>query len=494
MGLGKTPTSLAAIETLREQGAVTKPVLIVALSTLKAQWAGEIAKFTDRKSIVISGTPKQRAEQYSLARTFSYVIVNYEQVTKDWKLLGKMEFSAIVCDEVTALKNFRAQRTRRVKALARKVAYRLALTGTPIENGRAEELFSIMEFVDRTVLGDFKSFDEAYIERNTFGAVERYRNLAGLHTRLDSVMVRRTQADPAVAPYLPTTMYRDPIVVPLDARSRKLHSRLVGDLMPHLEKLAQTGGVFSLSTLYGGAGLGYQDPRNAVLGAVMSGITCLRQLCVSPELITLSAQHHHDPTRDDGSAYAAQLVDEGLLAFNYGTPKLDAVEAYVTEFLEIDPSYKVVVFVSWVDAVETLVARFGAKAVPYSGRLSLAQKDANKKLFQEDPEVRVFVSSDAGGYGVNLPQANLLVNVDLPWSAGALLQRNGRIQRVSSEWKMVIVQDFLVERSLDIRQHDLVHQKLAVAGALLDGSGVDDVGGMELDSRSLLAFLKQAIN
>jgi superfamily II DNA or RNA helicase len=178
-------------------------------------------------------------------------------------------------------------------------------------------------------------------------------------------------------------------------------------------------------------------------------------------------------------------------------PKIDAVVRYTLDHLSIDPSYKVIVFVTWLDAVDTLVSRFqasGVKAVPFTGELPRKQREDNKTAFQTDPDVRVFVSSDAGGYGVNLPQANLLINVDLPWSAGALKQRNGRVQRASSNWKSVVVQDFLMDNSLDVRQHAVVHQKTAVASALLDKEGVDSAGELVLEGESLLRFLLQAIN
>lgn len=496
MGLGKTPTTLAALEELRTQGNISKPILIVALATLKQQWSEEIAKFTDRKSITIQGTPSQRAAQYAKSRKFSYIIVNYEQVVQDWKVLKTLDFSAIVCDEATALKNFRAQRTLRLKELSRGVTYRFALTGTPIENGAAEELFSIMEFVDRRVLGDFKRFDSDFIERNHFGGIERYVNLPQLHEKLSRNMVRRTQLEPAVAPYLPKTAYRTPIYVPFDRHGLALYRRIVSDLIPVLQKLSEMPGSFSLETHYGKQAE-YKTPKDRVRGQATAMLSALRQLCVDPAVLRTSAVNFGSAEVDAGSKYAASLLEDGAFDGVLKAPKLDAVLRYASEHLSIDPSYKVIIFVTWVDAVETLVSRFaasGVTAVPYTGQLSHAQKDLNKSRFQEDPNVRVFVSSDAGGYGVNLPQANLLINVDLPWSAGALKQRNGRVQRASSNWKTVTVQDFLMSDSLDVRQHAVVYEKTAVASAVLDKEGVNEVGALELDGQSLLRFLMQATN
>jgi superfamily II DNA/RNA helicase len=126
----------------------------------------------------------------------------------------------------------------------------------------------------------------------------------------------------------------------------------------------------------------------------------------------------------------------------------------------------------------------------YSGDLDARQKEAAKISFQEDPDVRVLVSTDAGGYGVDLPQANLLVNFDLPWSAGTAVQRNGRIRRASSRWPTVVIQDLLTDGSIEIRQHDLLQQKNSVAGAVVDGQGIDTRGGVQLGAGSLLGFLR----
>jgi SNF2 family DNA or RNA helicase len=103
------------------------------------------------------------------------------------------------------------------------------------------------------------------------------------------------------------------------------------------------------------------------------------------------------------------------------------------------------------------------------------------------------VSSDAGGYGVDLPQANMLINYDLPWNAGLAVQRNGRIMRASSTWNSVVIQDILIDGSIEERQHALLQQKSAVANAVVDGEGINDRGGVTLTAGSLRAFLQSSI-
>jgi SNF2 family DNA or RNA helicase len=92
MGLGKTPMTIAAIETLRDAGQVKDTVLVLCLSSLKYQWQKEITKFSDSTAIVVDGTPKQRQAQYGIHTDYDYVIMNYEQVVNDWDIIKDFAF------------------------------------------------------------------------------------------------------------------------------------------------------------------------------------------------------------------------------------------------------------------------------------------------------------------------------------------------------------------------------------------------------------------
>jgi superfamily II DNA or RNA helicase len=125
--------------------------------------------------------------------------------------------------------------------------------------------------------------------------------------------------------------------------------------------------------------------------------------------------------------------------------------------------------------------------------MNAVKKEDAKVKFQTRAHIRVLVSSDAGGYGVDLPQANLLLNYDQPWSSGLAVQRNGRINRTSSTWATITIQDILVKDSIEQRQHDMLKQKSNVAGAILDGSGINAKGGVDLTVGSLINFLSNKI-
>ena len=155
MGLGKTLTSIAAIEEMLDGGRLQRGFIIVPAS-LKYQWQREIKRFTGRRAVVIDGTKALRARQYQWSEHFPYVVTNYESIVNDWEYVKDMHLEFIVLDEATAIKGLRSKRSRRIKFLAKNVPVKYALTGQPVEN-RPEELFSIMQFVDPEVLGEFFS-------------------------------------------------------------------------------------------------------------------------------------------------------------------------------------------------------------------------------------------------------------------------------------------------------------------------------------------------
>ena len=486
LGLGKTVLTIAALEELRDSGKITEPGIVICLSSLKYQWAQQIEKFTDGSStpLVIDGTPKQRAEQYAQALDWGhslvdYVILNYEQVVNDWEYVRQLPTGFIVCDEATAIKSFRSKRSKHVKKLSSPV--RFALTGTPIENGKPEELYSIMQFVDSKILGRFDLFDQTFIVRNRFGGVERYRNLTTLSKTLATSTVRKRQADPDVAPFLPDTIFAEPILVEFDRAGAVLYKEIARELLKDLDDAMDSfGSAFDLFSHY--TGEHSNDVMDALKGKVMSKLTALRMLCDHHELVEVSSST---------SGYAGILKEAGKLDKLKQTPKLSALKEYVNNFLEEYEGNKVVIFTSYVHMVDLIGKELNYKSSPYTGAMNAKEKEESKLKFQTDPEVRILISSDAGGYGVDLPQANLLINYDLPWNAGLALQRNGRIRRASSTWPSIVIQDFLMEGSIEERQHAMLIQKMAVANAIIDGEGINTEGGVNLTVGTLRAFLEQ---
>jgi SNF2 family DNA or RNA helicase len=484
MGAGKTPTTLACIETLLEQDEISK-VCVVVPSSLKYQWYREITKFTTSKAIVIDGTPSQREKLWRLAIGCQYVIVNSESLIKDLPHWESMRFNAMVIDEATIIKSFTAKRSKMLKKLGAKCHYRFALTGQPIEN-RPEELFSIMQFVDSSVLGKFDLFDRTFIVRDHFGKPTRYRNLKQLNESLLEAMVRKTRED--IQDQLPQVI-NQVIPVQFDKHGAQLYKIISSDLLNEIQKaITQNGRSFDLwSHYHGGTG-------NEAQGQIMARLTVLRMLCDNPNLVLDSASAYDDPgVTGEGSAYASKLVGAGMVPSSIKAPKLETVIEYITDVLSEDPNNKVVLFSFFKKNLRLIqqATKGITESVLFMGGMGADERDRAKQKFQTDSNVRLFLSSDAGGYGVDLPQANYLISYDLPWSAGKLDQRDARIIRLSSTHPHVTITSFVMKGSIEERQYEMLQQKRGINSAFLD-KGYDQQGKFELNLGTLSEFLSHS--
>lgn len=486
MGLGKTVTSIAAIEEFYENGAVNTGLVIVP-SSLKYQWQREIRRLTGQLALVIDGNKQQRERLYKNAFRYRYVITNYESIVNDWTVVRDLPMDYILCDEATALKSFTSKRSKKVKFLAKRTPITIALTGQPIEN-RPEELFSIMEFVDPEVLGDFNKFDRTFIVRNNWGKPVRYRNLKTLGETMEDVMYRKSRAD--VADQFPrvNVATRGFQLSKVEAEMYERVSEYTLGLLT--DATSQFGSGFNLKAHYGKD----VDPvAEQMRGDIMAGVMILRQISDDANLVLQSAENFKEG-KGTGSKLAATLVDEGWFA---QVPDVSTKRAMFREFVEEvfgeDEESKIVAFSTFKGLLASLAddTRPLAKSTALTGDMTAKQRDDSILRFKKDAKTKLFLSSDAGGYGVDLPNANHLVSLDLPWSTGSYEQREARIIRISSEFEQVFITMLLAQGTIDMRMQEMIEQKSGVATAWLDGQD-DGEGGFELNLSSLTDFLANA--
>jgi SNF2 family DNA or RNA helicase len=517
MGLGKTVIALAAIEELLEKGEVETAVIVVP-ANLKYQWAKAIAKLTDVPTrvvtvredglkqeitvpteeycVLIDGDAKKRAGLYAKVKTLrpDYVILGYENVVNDWNFVRRIKPECIVLDECTAIKTFRAQRTRKIKRLT--APYRFGMTGTPVENGKPEELFSIMQWVDDQVLGRFDLFDKTYIVRNKFGGVQNYKNLPVLHAKLAEVMVRKTRLDEDVRPYLPEVQ-ESVIPVALDAKTKKAYQAIAGDLLAELRAAGPTMGDFDLFAHYHG---GEGGNENSQQGKIMSRMQALDMLLNHPDLIVMSGQSYEESEEArqrgvqkkvwPGSKYAYEVWQSGLLDDVTTAPKLDAVAAAVEDIMAV-PGNKIIVFSVNPDMLDLIGDRLPENSfVTYTGRMSSAAKAYAAQRFETDEQCRVFLSSHAGAFGTDLYMANYLINYDLAWSAGKQDQINARHNRASSQFKDIYILNAITSGTTEPRKLAMLAHKRRVGSAITDGRGADEKGRIENDVQTLTQCLE----
>lgn len=490
-GAGKSRTAIEIVKALCDEGTTIAGAIFCS-NTLKYQWAEtEIPKWDPgAKVLVINGTKGERRRQFLAARTgeYRYVILNYEALVHDWEEIKTcLPIDFIVGDEITAIKGFRAKRSQRLKQLAAQCQYRFGLTGTPVEN-RPEELFSIMEFVDPTLLGNFRNYDKTFIVRQPgTGKPLRYVNLSLLQERLKQAMYRRSRDD--IAQFLPERVETDRMVK-LNPKQQEAYDYVALDLV-NLMQESIASGDWDLDAHYGAADT---TESNVMKGQVMARIMALRMICLDPSMVLDSADRFDSPLEKTGSAYASALVALNMFDFKtMGSAKLDDIVEDAKLVLD-DPTNKLVIYSSWVPAVETISSMLtakGYKTVYMSGNTSAEDRREAINAFNGDPSVRCFVSSDAGAYGVNLDQGTHLFCADFPWGAGVLSQRVARIDRTSTTAPTIFISYYATENTIDIYQRDGVRQKQSVADAFVDGKHYDKEGRLDLSMSGLRQFLEE---
>ena len=498
MGGGKTPITIAILEELLDREEV-ECGLIITPASLKRQWNGSrgFPMFAPGSHVVvIDGTADQRREQYAKARHWAeYIVMGYSQVMDDWEFVKKLPADFIVMDEVQAIKNPGSQRSQKMEKLLRRARKRgamiLGLSGKPLEN-KPEDIFHICAGIDPSVLGHPQIFDMTFIVRNKYGKPVRYPNMPLLKKTLDeNIMVRVDREE--IEEYLPDRRHEQ-YLVPFDQPTLDLYRIIVRDLLGALEEQQVTQN-FDLAAHYGGNN--FSRAEAAQRGKIMARLTCARMVCDHPMLLSMSADLYAASASGEmgalkaGSAYAHDLKKRGLLDdLPRGRgPKMGAVVADIKDILADDPANKVVLFSTFKPTLTWLESALqrSVKSVVYHGGVTTKRREEIREQFNNDPETRVFLSSDAGGAGVDLPAGNHLINYDLPFSAGQLEQRNARIDRMSSQHEDTLVMDYLMDGSVEEFYADIVESRLKTASAAIDGRGKRSIS---LPTTSLKEFLK----
>ncbi|MBS1213699.1 MAG: helicase [Proteobacteria bacterium] len=426
MGLGKTLQAIAAGTWLADNAAVRR-ILVVCPASLKHQWAREIAKFTGRAVQIIQGGADERGVQYRGDALF--FIVNYELVLRDLSVMSeKLKPDLLILDEAQRIKNWRTKLASTVKLIPSR--YVFVLSGTPLEN-RLEDLYSLLQMVDARVLGplwrcllDFHITDER-------GKVIGYRNLSELRRRIAPVLLRRDRS--LVSDQLPdrTEVVLD---IPMSAKQLELHDSAL-NTAGRLAKIAKRRPLTP-------------SEQNRMMAALQQA----RMAC-----------------------NAAGLVDKET----QGSPKLDEL-ARLLEELCLQSSRKAVVFSQWAlmtEMVESLARGLGLGCVRLHGGVPSHKRGELMEQFQNNDAVQVFISTDAGGTGLNLQSATALINLDMPWNPAILDQRIARIHRLGQKQKVQIFL-LLAEDSYEQRVAQLVKGKRDLFDNVVDPEASEDVVGI----------------
>jgi superfamily II DNA or RNA helicase len=417
MGLGKTLQAIV-LGVLKKEVFGFKRILVVTLASLKEQWKREIERFTDEKAIVVAGGRERRHAAYCEPESL-FKITNYEAVLRDVTFLCRLKPDLVILDEAQRIKNFATKTAEAVKSIPRK--HSMILTGTPLEN-KLEDVYSIVQFLDPHLLAPLWKFaaDHFMLSRDKKGKILGYRNLDKLHERIKGIVIRRRKEE--VLSDLPEEIVNN-YYVDLHEKQAEMHNGYLASLLPLINKKFLTP----------------MDIRR-----IQELLLKMRMACDSTYLIDRSTNL---------------------------SPKLKELDGILDELI-IQNKRKVVIFSEWTTMTFLIGKQLSRASIPFvelSGKVPVNKRQSLIDEFTTNPECRVFLSTDAGGTGLNLQAADCVINFELPWNPARLNQRIGRVNRIGQASKCVNVVNLIAKNSLEEKIFAGIQLKLNVFEGVFDG-------------------------
>ena len=434
MGLGKSLQIIALLKSEKEAREAAgdkshKPSIIVCPTTLVLNWVNEFNKFApDMRVLPVLGKSAERQEKAVYAEEYDVVITSYELLRRDDDLYSGRTFDYAVIDEAQYIKNPDTKNAKSVKKLA--AAHKFALTGTPVENSLAE-LWSIFDFIMPRYLFSYNKFKERFETEIVGGNATAADKLNKL---VSPFILRRLKSE--VLTELPPKIETD-LISALEGEQEKLYR---SNLALVRENVRNSGAEM-----------------NKV--AVLSMLTKLRQICCSPSLVY--------PDYKGNSSKLETCLD--LIG--------SATES----------GHKILLFSQFTSMLDIIRKELSERGITYfilKGDTPKSERMRLIKRFNSDDTQVFLISLKAGGTGLNLTGADVVIHYDPWWNESVMNQATDRAYRIGQD-KPVQVYRLTVKDTVEQKILDLQRKKTALSSAVL--GSVDKGGKVPLDE--LLAIL-----
>jgi len=439
MGLGKTLQAIAAA-IFKKQLFGFKRALIVCPASVKEQWKNEIEKFTTEKAIVVEGTPEEREQIYKDANQY-FLIANYESVLRDYRIINKFSADFLILDEAQKIKNYETRTSAVIGSLQRK--HTLVITGTPLEN-KLVDLYTIIKYVDDRLLSPLWEFSYQHCYFDTFSKnkITGYFNLADLKTRLKDVLIRREKRE--VIKQLPNISQVN-VPIQMHQAQADYHASYAGGIAKILSKKFIT-------------------PMD--MQRLMLLLSKMRMVCDSTYLVDFET--------------------------NY-SPKLIELEFILKEKFDLKNSNrKIIIFSEWKKMnhiIGKMLRDNDIGFVELNGSIPVKKRGKLIEEFENNPKTKVFLSTEAGGVGLNLQIADTVINFELPWNPAKKNQRIGRIDRIGQKSDNLTVINFITKDSIEMKIASGLVLKQNLFNSLLSSDNNDDV--VDFSTKGRAQFLTQ---
>jgi SNF2 family DNA or RNA helicase len=447
MGLGKTVQTLALLVREKEDAAGGSPVLLVCPTSVVGNWQREAARFTPGLEVLVHHGAERTRTAASLRRQclkHDLVLTSYTLLQRDAETLKAVPWAGIVLDEAQNIKNPATKQARAARAMP--AGYRVALTGTPVENN-VGDLWSLMEFLNPGLLGSESGFKSRFFlpiqTRRDPEAIARLKSLTG------PFLLRRVKTDKSIIDDLPEKLEMK-VFCTLTREQASLYGAVVEESLRALE---EADGI-----------------RRK--GLVLATLAKLKQVCNHP----------------------AQFLGDGSAAADR-SGKLARLTEMLEEVLAVGERALVFTqFTEMGDIVKRhLQDSFGREVLFLHGGVPKAKRDRMVAGFQAADGPPIFLLSlKAGGTGVTLTAANHVFHYDRWWNPAVEDQATDRAFRIG-QTRQVQVHKFLCAGTLEEQIDRMIETKKDVAASVV-GAGEDWLTELNTAQlRDLLALREDAV-
>ena len=433
MGLGKTLQMISVLLAAKEEGQEGTS-LIVSPASLVFNWGEEFKRFAPGLRVsLVTGSQEERKRKIEAYKDADVLVTSYDLLKRDIAFYEDCRFSYQVLDEAQYIKNHTTAAAKAVKAV--KSCHRFALTGTPIEN-RLSELWSIFDYLMPGFLYSYevfrKDFETPIVKNGDETAMERLKKMTG------PFILRRLKAD--VLKDLPDKL-EEVRFVQLEDSQRKLYDAQVLHMKEMIAR--QNEEDFNKSRLQ-----------------ILSELMRLRQLCCDPHLCLENYQ---------GDSAKAEAC-------------LELIQS------AIDGGHRTLLFSQFTSMLEILQERCEKAGIPYFVITGATPKEKRLQLVKEFNEGEVpvfFISLKAGGVGLNLIGADMVIHYDPWWNLAAQNQATDRTHRIG-QTKTVTVYRLIAKNTIEEKIQKLQEMKQNLADQIVSKEAVP-LGSMSKEE--LLALL-----
>lgn len=417
MGLGKSLQLLTFLyaHTHQESTENPGPSLLICPASLVYNWQGEVEKFVPQlKTLLITGTAAERRKKLETCRDYDLLVTSYDLLKRDVEAYEDLDFYCQILDEAQNIKNHTTKAAKAVKGIKAQVCF--ALTGTPIEN-RLSELWSIFDFLMPGMLGSYKSFRDKY----ELPIVQRE----------DEVTAKRLQR--MIRPFVLRRLKTDVLKELPDKSETVIYSKLEGEQQDLYSANAQKLLESIKNT----------DPQ--AMGTekikILAGLTRLRQLCCDPRLL------YED--------------------YKSGSAKLEACMELI--HTAISGGHKILLFsqfTSMLDLIQSRLVKEKIESHMLTGATSKEKRAELVKSFQQDNVPIFLISLKAGGTGLNLTAASIVIHFDPWWNLAAQNQATDRAHRIGQD-KEVTVYKLIAKSTIEEKIQKLQETKAQLSEKII---------------------------